>query len=70
MFTKADIEKYFIAEKQESLVFIVVGVIALLLAIAFFFFLNSIVIPYEEQNVRAAFGERFREYTQRVRRWA
>ena len=41
MFTKADIEKYFIAEKQESLVFIVVGVIALLLAIAFFFFLKT-----------------------------
>lgn len=35
MFTKTDIEKYFFAEKQESLLFIVVGVIALLTAIAF-----------------------------------
>ncbi len=41
MFTKADIEKYFLAEKQESLVLIVVGTIAILLAIAFFFFLKT-----------------------------
>ena len=33
MITKADIEKYFIAEKQESLLFIVVGIVALALAI-------------------------------------
>lgn len=41
MFTKTDIEKYFLAEKQESLILIVVGSIALLLAIAFFFFLKT-----------------------------
>ena len=41
MFTKADIEKYFLAEKQESLVLIVIGTIAILLAIAFFFFLKT-----------------------------
>jgi Mg2+/citrate symporter len=35
MFTKADIEKYFMAEKQESLVFIIVGGIAVLLALYF-----------------------------------
>ncbi len=37
MFTKADIEKYFMAEKQESLVFLVFGIVAVLLALAFFF---------------------------------
>ena len=38
MFTKADIEKYFMAEKQESLLFLIIGIIALILAICFFFF--------------------------------
>lgn len=38
MFTKSDIEKYFIAEKQESLVFVVIGVLAVAAAIYFFFF--------------------------------
>jgi ABC-type xylose transport system permease subunit len=37
MFTKADIEKYFIAEKQESLLFVGVGIAALVLAIVFYF---------------------------------
>src|SRR5271170_5936413 len=37
MFTKADIEKYFLAEKQESLAFLVVRIIAILLAAGFFF---------------------------------
>ena len=37
MFAQTDIEKYFIAEKQESLLFIVVGIIAIILALAFFF---------------------------------
>ncbi len=41
MFTKADIEKYFIAEKQESLLFVIVGIIAVVIAIAFFFFLKT-----------------------------
>jgi len=41
MFTKADIEKYFMAEKQAGMFFMVIGVIALLLAIAFFFFLKT-----------------------------
>jgi ABC-type xylose transport system permease subunit len=37
MFTKADIEKYFIAEKQESLLFLGVGIAAFVLAIVFYF---------------------------------
>jgi drug/metabolite transporter (DMT)-like permease len=37
MLTKADIEKYFTAEKSESLLFIIMGIIAITLAILFFF---------------------------------
>lgn len=33
MLTKADIEKYFIAEKQESLLFLILGIIAIVTAI-------------------------------------
>ena len=36
MLTKTDIEKYFIAEKQESLVFLVIGIVAIVLAILFY----------------------------------
>ena len=41
MLTKADIEKYFIAEKQESLVFLVIGIIAIALALIFYFAAKS-----------------------------
>jgi hypothetical protein len=41
MFTKTDIEKYFIAEKQESLLFLVLGIAAIILAIAFYFFIRT-----------------------------
>lgn len=41
MFTKADIEKYFIAEKNESLLFIIVGAAAIILALVFFFYLKT-----------------------------
>jgi hypothetical protein len=41
MLTKTDIEKYFIAEKQESLVFMVIGLIAVLLALIFYFMIKS-----------------------------
>lgn len=41
MFSKADIEKYFTAEKQESLLFILIGVAGILTAIVFFFFLKT-----------------------------
>jgi len=41
MFTKTDIEKYFTAEKSESLIFVIIGIAAILLAIVFFFFLKT-----------------------------
>ena len=41
MLTKADIEKYFIAEKQESLVFLVIGILAVVLALIFYFILKT-----------------------------
>jgi len=41
MLTKAEIEKYFAAEKSESLLFLVIGIIAILLAVTFFFFLKT-----------------------------
>jgi hypothetical protein len=37
MLTKADIEKYFIAEKHESLVFLVIGLAVIILALIFYF---------------------------------
>ncbi len=37
MLNKTDIEKYFIAEKQESLVFLVIGIAAITLALIFYF---------------------------------
>ena len=41
MLTKADIEKYFIAEKQESLVFLIIGLAALLLALVFYLMVKT-----------------------------
>ena len=41
MFSKQDIEKYFLAEKQLGLSFIVIGAVAIVLAIVFFFFLKT-----------------------------
>jgi hypothetical protein len=37
MFSKTDIEKYFLAEKQESLLFLIIGSIGIILAAVFFF---------------------------------
>ena len=37
MLTKADIEKYFVAEKQESLLFLILGLVAVLLTLIFYF---------------------------------
>lgn len=37
MLTKLDIEKYFVAEKQESLVFLVLGIIVITTAVIFYF---------------------------------
>jgi uncharacterized membrane protein HdeD (DUF308 family) len=41
MFTKADIEKYFIAEKQESWVFMILGLLAIVVALFFIFYYKS-----------------------------
>jgi hypothetical protein len=41
MFTKADIEKYFVAEKNESLLFLVLGILAISLSIIFYSYLKS-----------------------------
>jgi uncharacterized membrane protein YhaH (DUF805 family) len=41
MFTKADIEKYFNAEKAESWVFLGIGAAGIIAAIVFFFFLKA-----------------------------
>jgi drug/metabolite transporter (DMT)-like permease len=41
MFTKVVIEKYFNAEKQESLLFLLIGVAGIIAAIIFFFFLKT-----------------------------
>jgi uncharacterized membrane protein HdeD (DUF308 family) len=41
MLTKTDIETYFIAEKQESLVFLVIGILAIVLALIFYFVVKT-----------------------------
>jgi hypothetical protein len=41
MFTKADIEKYFNAEKSESGLFMTIGIAGIVIAIIFFFFLRT-----------------------------
>jgi hypothetical protein len=41
MFSKSGIEKYFNAEKSESLLFLIVGIIAILLSVIFLFFMKS-----------------------------
>lgn len=42
MFTKADIEKYFVAEKQESLLFLIIGIAAVLTAAGLLAFTRSL----------------------------
>ncbi|MEO6315433.1 MAG: hypothetical protein ABIU63_00880 [Chitinophagaceae bacterium] len=41
MFSKQDIEKYFLAEKQLALLFIIIGSLAVVLAVVFFCFLKT-----------------------------
>lgn len=41
MFSKADIEKYFNAEKSESGLFMTIGIVGIVLAVIFFFFLKT-----------------------------
>ena len=41
MLTKADIEQYFIAEKNAAMLFLILGAAAVLIAVGFFIFLKS-----------------------------
>lgn len=41
MFTKADIEKYFMAEKQSGLLFLIIGVVVIVIAVVFVAFLKT-----------------------------
>ncbi|MEO7310545.1 MAG: hypothetical protein ABIX01_09115 [Chitinophagaceae bacterium] len=41
MFSKADVEKYFLAEKGESLLFVFIGIAALIAAVVFYFLLKT-----------------------------
>jgi hypothetical protein len=41
MLSKTDIEKYFMAEKQESLVFLIIGIAAILLALTLHFIIKT-----------------------------
>lgn len=41
MFSKTDIEKYFAAEKTGSLLFIIIGIIAIILALVFLFLMKT-----------------------------
>jgi uncharacterized membrane protein len=41
MFTKTDIERYFNAEKGESWVFMAIGIIGIIVAVIFFFFIKT-----------------------------
>ncbi len=41
MFTKADIEKYFNAEKAESLLFLGIGIAGIIVAVLFLFVLKT-----------------------------
>ena len=41
MLSKTDIEKYFIAEKQESLVFLVIGIAAIVVALILYFMVKT-----------------------------
>jgi hypothetical protein len=42
MISKSDIEKYFLAEKQGGLIFLIVGAIAIALALFFFFYKTQV----------------------------
>jgi len=49
---------------------VVLGTVAgFVAALAFFVFVNFISIPYEEEKMERQFGEEFRAYKKRVRRW-
>jgi uncharacterized membrane protein HdeD (DUF308 family) len=41
MFSKTDIEKYFTGEKQESLLFLLIGIVGIIAAVVFFLFIKT-----------------------------
>lgn len=43
--------------------------LALLCPLAFFLYMNQVVIPREERMVESRFAEQFQAYRQRTRRW-
>jgi protein-S-isoprenylcysteine O-methyltransferase Ste14 len=43
--------------------------LALLSPLAFFLYMNQVVIPREERMVESRFAEQFQRYRQRTRRW-
>ena len=49
---------------------IAIGTIAgIVAALVFFLFVNAVSIPYEEKKMEAQFGDDYRGYKKRVRRW-
>ncbi len=49
---------------------IVIGnILAYVMILAFFLFANFISIPYEEEKMERQYGEAWRDYKARVRRW-
>lgn len=49
--------------------FVLESLIGLIFPILFFFFMDRVVIPKEEKVVEKVFGEAYRTYKSRTRRW-
>jgi protein-S-isoprenylcysteine O-methyltransferase Ste14 len=49
--------------------FLLGSVVAFLAAPAFYITVNEVFIPFEERKMKATFGEEYRGYRERVRRW-
>ncbi len=45
------------------------NILALVGPIVFFFFINTFIIPFEEQMLGHTFGEKYHSYRTRTRRW-
>lgn len=52
-----------------GIAFMIGSLPAFVAVVAFFFFVNSISIPYEEAKMERQFGEAYRKYKKQVRRW-
>lgn len=52
-----------------GLSFVIGTYLAFAAPVAFFLFVNFISIPYEEEKMESQFGEDYRAYKARVRRW-